>query len=90
MQQDHLYENGPEAASTVARLTERQAVFQGEGGSVAIGQDGPTFCVMNEGGTLLDFMDEDDVSELDRREAIRDRGGARRVYRGATLAGVRP
>ena len=70
MQQDHLYENGPEAASTVARLTERQAVFQGEGGSVAIGQDGPTFCVMNEGGTLLDFMDEDEVSELDRRAAL--------------------
>jgi hypothetical protein len=41
----------------------------GEGVGADVGRDGETFCVVTDGGTLLDMMPDDDVSEMDWRRA---------------------
>lgn len=64
-----LSEHGPEAAATRARFRDVQVAFRGEGGSVVLGQDGPTFCVFTHDGTALDMLADGEVSELDWRRA---------------------
>ena len=65
-----LTEDGPAAAATRARLRDARLAYRGEGGSITIGEDGPTFCAVRSSGTMLDLLDEDDVSELDRRRSL--------------------
>lgn len=69
MTTDFIHEQGPEAAATRARLTDCRWVLQGEGGGVWVGRDGETFCLCSDGGTALDLLDDDDVSEADWRAA---------------------
>ncbi len=64
-----MTERGPEARATIARLRERHNVFQGEGFSVSTGLDGPTACVVADGGTLVDMLEEGDVCESDWRRS---------------------
>ena len=64
-----LFEQGPEAAATRARLREVTVAFRGEGGSVLLGSDGPTFCVCTHSGTALEMLADREASEIDLRRA---------------------
>lgn len=64
-----ITEQGPEAAATRARLTDRRCVMQGEGDSAWVGRDADTFCLCSDGGTALDILDDADVNEADLRAA---------------------
>src|SRR4051794_39060274 len=86
MNPDEMTEQGPDAAATTARLTERRTVMMGEGISAEVGRDGDTFCVLFDGGTLLDFMRDEDVSELDWRQSRSVRRFASESERDAFVA----
>lgn len=64
-----MHEQGPEAAATRARLTDRRWVWQGEGDCAWVGRDGETFCLCRGSGSSLDLLDENEVSEADWRAA---------------------
>jgi hypothetical protein len=66
---EFVTESGPEARATSARLREHRYVFQGEGFTVSSGLDGPTACVVAEGGTLVGMLNEEDVDETDWRRS---------------------
>jgi hypothetical protein len=80
-----MFEQGPEAAAALARMTEREIVFRGEGGHVEVGTDGPTFCVALRTGTLLSMLGDEDVSEADRRRSLSVRRFVTRAERDAYI-----
>ncbi|UGS38795.1 hypothetical protein [Capillimicrobium parvum] len=84
-----VVEQGPEAAATIARLTDHRFMLAGEGVAVSVGTDGPTACCVSHGGTLLDLLAEDDVDELEWRRATRVRRFSSHDERDAYVAGQR-
>jgi hypothetical protein len=57
-------------SATRARLCEERFAFQGKGSQVTHGMDGPTFCVCSDDTTSIEMLQEDDVTESDRRRGL--------------------